>query len=70
VRVQVRTPQARIIAEPGHLEISDAAVLIPPTATPSSLRFVIEPRTPGSAFWTFVSITNNDRQQFTLVTPQ
>lgn len=34
-----------------------------------SLRVVVEPLTPGSRFWTFASVTNNDTQRVTLITP-
>ena len=34
------------------------------------VRAEIEPLTAGVAFWSYVSITNNDSQQITLVTPQ
>lgn len=34
------------------------------------VRVEIAPLTPGVAFWAYVSITNNDSQQITLVTPQ
>lgn len=34
------------------------------------LRLEIEPRSPQTRYWTFLSITNNTTQQVTLVTPQ
>ncbi len=34
------------------------------------MRIEIDPVSPGVAFWAYVSITNNDSQQITLVTPQ
>jgi hypothetical protein len=37
---------------------------------PSRIRMEIVPLTAGSAHWGFVSITNNAKQQLTLVTPQ
>lgn len=37
---------------------------------PAALRIEIQPLTPGSRFWAFVSVTNNDTQLVTLVTPQ
>jgi len=36
---------------------------------PSRVRVEVEPLTHGVAFWTFASITNNDTQQITIVTP-
>jgi len=39
-------------------------------AWPESARVEVTPLTPGSRFWTFASITNNDSQVVTLVTPQ
>lgn len=57
--------------EPPHLEIGNLADLVPPgTTLPQTMRIEIEPRTPGSEFWAFVSITNNETQHLTLVTPQ
>ena len=35
----------------------------------SLLRIEVTPVTPGLEFWTFVSITNNNTQHVTLVTP-
>ncbi len=37
---------------------------------PETVRIEIEPLTPGSAFWAFASLTNNETQTVTLVTPQ
>lgn len=39
------------------------------TELPPMLSIEIEPRTAGSEFWAFVSITNNETQHLTLVTP-
>ena len=56
---------------PPYLQIGDLTTLIPAgTQLPSTLRIEIEPRTSGSEFWAFVSITNNETQHLTLVTPQ
>lgn len=38
--------------------------------TSTLLRIEVEPLTPGSLFWTFLAITNNETQRVTLVTPQ
>ena len=40
-----------------------------PGIHPPALRIEVEPLTAGSRFWAFVSITNNDTQRVTLVTP-
>ena len=62
---------ARLLFEPAHLQIGDITeLLLPGTTLPPTLRIEIEPRTPGSEFWAFVSITNNETQHLTLVTPQ
>jgi hypothetical protein len=37
---------------------------------PAAFRIHIEPLVPGSRYWAFVSITNNETQLITLVTPQ
>jgi hypothetical protein len=37
---------------------------------PESVRIQVEPLTPGSRYWTFASLTNNETQLVTLVTPQ
>jgi hypothetical protein len=44
-------------------------ILQTPGIHPPALRIEVEPLTPGSRFWAFVSITNNDTQRVTLVTP-
>lgn len=45
-------------------------LLLQPRVFPSAVRVEITPLNPGSRFWPFVSITNNDTQLVTLVTPQ
>jgi hypothetical protein len=53
---------------PGFAEMPD---LLSGVATPQSqIRVEIEPLTSGAASWAYVSITNNESQQITLVTPQ
>jgi hypothetical protein len=37
---------------------------------PPNVRIDVEPLTAGSRYWAFVSITNNDTQRVTTVTPQ
>ena len=57
--------------EPPHAQLGDITSLVLPIVNlPPRLRVQIEPLTPGSEFWGFVSITNNDTQHLTLVTPQ
>jgi hypothetical protein len=57
--------------EPGYLELGGVTSLVPAgTNLPPAIQIEVEPLTAGSAFWTFVSVTNNDTQQLTLVTPQ
>jgi IPT/TIG domain len=51
-----------------QLDITDLLKLR--KAWPAATRIEIHPRTPGSRYWAFVSITNNDTQLVTLVTPQ
>jgi hypothetical protein len=46
---------------------SPAPIVFP---RPSALRIDVEPLTAGSRYWAFVSITNNETQRVTLVTPQ
>ena len=59
-------PQPGLRFSPGFTEIGDIA----PAAAQGNIRIEVEPLTPGSASWAYVSITNNDSQQITLVTPQ
>ncbi|HEX8152273.1 MAG TPA: hypothetical protein VF698_04060, partial [Thermoanaerobaculia bacterium] len=49
-------------------EIPSLQALLP-ALSPSALRLEIEPLTPGSRYWAFVSVTNNDTQLVTVVTP-
>jgi hypothetical protein len=51
-----------------HPAYAESALTSPAAST--TLRIDIDPLTPGSHYWTFVSITNNDTQRVTLVTPQ
>ena len=37
---------------------------------PESVRIEIKPMTPGSRYWAFASVTNNETQLVTLITPQ
>ena len=61
----------KLMFEPPHLQIGDLSeILRVDVPRPATLRIEIEPTSPGSEFWAFVSITNNDTQHLTLVTPQ
>ncbi|MDQ6803035.1 MAG: hypothetical protein M3041_19710 [Acidobacteriota bacterium] len=69
-RVTTSTPpQGPLRFHPGFVQIADPTASLG-TAQPANVRVEIEPLTAGSAFWAYVSITNNDSQQVTLVTPQ
>ena len=52
---------------PGFAELDN---LLSTAGSSGALRVEIQPETTGAAFWSYVSITNNDSQQITLVTPQ
>lgn len=54
--------------QPAYAQFSDFAGLQATDVT-SLVRIEVEPRTAGSVFWAFVSVTNNDTQRLTLVTP-
>ena len=56
---------------PGYLQLGDLLAVVPAgVALPEAVRVEIEPLTAGSAFWAFVSVTNNDTQQLTVIAPQ
>jgi hypothetical protein len=56
---------------PAYAQYSELSnLLLLPSIAPAALRAEIEPLTSGSTFWAFASITNNDTQHVTLVTPQ
>jgi hypothetical protein len=54
---------------PAFAEYTDFARLLDLDIPLDQLRIEVSPRTPGSLFWAFVSITNNETQRLTLVTP-
>ena len=54
----------------GYTVLDITGLLRDANSWPSSARIEITPLTPGSRFWAFASITNNDTQVVTLVTPQ
>jgi hypothetical protein len=53
----------------GYLQISDFHGRFPSLALTRRLRIEVVPLTEGLRYWTFVSITNNETQHVTLVTP-
>ena len=55
-----------------HPAYAESALTLstPPASRPPTVRVDVEPLTTGSRYWAFVSITNNDTQRVTLVTPQ
>lgn len=55
--------------QPGFAEVADLSSRFG-EPKPAYVRVEIVPRTPGAAFWAYVSVTNNESQQVTLVTPQ
>ena len=58
-------PQGKARFQPGFAEIVDLT-----TPHVGFVRVEVAPQTRGAAFWSYVSVTNNDSQQVTLVTPQ
>ena len=69
-RRQIRTSTGGVAPQgytPGFAEITDIGA---GAGSATRLRVQITAETPGAAFWAYASITNNDSQQITLVTPQ
>jgi hypothetical protein len=58
------------ISFPAYGEISALTSTFPQIQASARVRIEVEPMTPGLVFWTFVSVTNNETQQVTTVTPQ
>lgn len=54
----------------GYAQFDITSLLGEPKAWPETARIEVTPLTPGSHFWAFASITNNDTQIVTLVSPQ
>lgn len=54
----------------GYVQFDVTSLLGEPKAWPETARIEVTPLTPGSNFWAFASITNNETQIVTLVTPQ
>jgi hypothetical protein len=57
-------------SEAAYVEFDVSALLHLRRTWPDVLRIEIEPVTPGSRYWAVASITNNETQLVTLVTPQ
>ncbi len=55
---------------PDYAEIARITERHPALQNSDHFRIAIEPIMPGFRFWAFVSITNNETQQVTVVTPQ
>lgn len=55
---------------PLELRILDLVGAYPVLTAFQQIRIEIEPLTPGMRFWSFVSVTNNDTQHVTTITPQ
>lgn len=57
--------------EPAYLQLGDLTSIVPASTTlPSIVRIELEPTTKDARFWSFISITNNETQQLTVITPQ
>lgn len=57
-------------SEAAYVQLDFTELLKLRKAWPASVRIEIEPMTPGSRYWAFAAITNNETQLVTLVTPQ
>ncbi|HSN69567.1 MAG TPA: IPT/TIG domain-containing protein, partial [Thermoanaerobaculia bacterium] len=56
--------------EPAGLAVPLFDASLPPSITQDHLHVELEPLTPGSRIWAFVTVTNNETQQVTTITPQ
>lgn len=56
--------------KPGYAQVSDLEALFPAITGHPRIGLEITPLTPGLRYWAFVSITNNETQHVTTVTPQ
>lgn len=63
-----RITPALLPSHPSYLQLDLGQVM--PLAGTETVRLEIEPVDPGTRFWAFVSITNNDTHHVTTVTPQ
>lgn len=60
-----RPQSARFRFDPAYAQVAELS-----GAGAQRIRVEVEPLTSGSKFWAFISITNNESQEFTVVTPQ
>ena len=63
-------PAGHLTGVPSYGEIPYLMTAIRQPVTATSFNISIEPITPGLRYWAFVSVTNNDTQEVTTVTPQ
>jgi hypothetical protein len=57
--------------KPSYVQFSDVLQLVPPGVNPGSVLVLrITPITPSLRIWAFVSVTNNETQHVTTITPQ
>jgi len=56
--------------EAAYVEFDLSSLLQLRRVWPESVRIEIKPLTPGSRYWAFASVTNNETQLVTLITPQ
>lgn len=56
--------------EAAYAEFDLSSLLMLRRLWPDSVRIEIKPMTPGSRYWAFISVTNNETQLVTLITPQ
>lgn len=66
--VTLRSPNAGLA--PGYAQLGNLTDTYPQLVSADRLRIEITPVTPGVRFWAFVSVTNNDTQHVTTITPQ
>lgn len=66
----ITRPQGSFAAQAGFAQLDVTGLLQASNGSPDTVRVEITPLTEGSRYWSFVSLTNNDTQIVTLVTPQ
>ena len=68
--VTLRSPSGLPEPIPGYAQIGNLTDTYPQLVSADRLRIEITPVTQGVRFWAFVSVTNNDTQHVTTITPQ
>jgi hypothetical protein len=69
--VATTTESGQFRIAPAYAQYAGIGTLLDnPVPRPALLRIEVEPLTRGSVFWPLITITNNDTQRTTLVTPQ